>query len=135
MKCKVGVIVALALLLASSAWAEGRNLTDTELDSITAAGYTIGDQSGTLDDALFDFDFDHTGHNHVWGEGSLDINVRRLDSLSLNSLVLDRGAQQNLSALVNINAVNAVVNVLMNLVINVDSTVWGGISQMNGVHR
>lgn len=134
MKCRLGIIVALALLLAGSAWAEGRSLTDTELDSITAAGYT-GYESGALDDALFDFAFDHAGNHHVWGEGTLDISARRLDSLSINSLVLDRGAQQNLSALVNINAVNAVVNVLMNLVINVDSTVWGGISQMNGVHR
>jgi hypothetical protein len=136
MKCNLEIIAALVLLLATSGWAEGRSLTDTELDSITAAGYNIGYQSGAGDNALFDFDFDHTGNaHHVWGEGTLDVSAQHADSLSINTLILDRGAQQDLKALVNINAVNSVVNVLMNLVINVDSTVWGGITQLNGVHR
>lgn len=136
MKCKMVLVAALVLLLAGSAWAGGRQLADHELDSITAAGYSISYRSGTFDEALFDFDFDHTSPlRHVTGQGALDISTHHLDTLSANSLTIDHGAQQGLTALVNINAVNAVVNVLLNLVINVDSTVIGNISQLNGVSR
>jgi len=46
------------------------------------------------------------------------------------SLVLSDNAQQNLSSLININAVNSPVNVLLNLNINIDSTV-GNLQQYN----
>jgi hypothetical protein len=133
---RVALVAAILLLVASSASAGGRKLADDELDSVTAAGYTIAYRSGTPENTLFDFNFDHTGQaKHVSGQGSLDISTHELGALSLNSLVIDHGAQQGLKALVNINAVNAVVNVLMNLVINVDSTVIGGITQWNGVRH
>lgn len=136
MYCRMALVAAIVLILASSASAGGRKLADHELDSVTAAGYTISYRGGTPDNALFDFNFDHASlTKHVSGQGTLDIATNELGALSVNSLVIDHGAQQGLKALVNINAVNSVVNVLMNLVINVDSTVIGGITQWNGVRH
>jgi hypothetical protein len=53
----------------------------------------------------------------------------------MSTLSLNGGAQQNLSSLVNINAVNSNINVLLNLNVNLNSTV-GTVSQsnLNGKH-
>jgi len=51
-------------------------------------------------------------------------------SMQNYSLSLADNAQQNLSSLININAVNSPINVLLNLNINVDSTI-GSIQQFN----
>jgi hypothetical protein len=48
----------------------------------------------------------------------------------MGSLTLDGAAQQNLSSLVNINAVNSRINVLLNLNVNMNSTV-GTVTQSN----
>lgn len=54
---------------------------------------------------------------------------------SVGTLTLNGSAQQNLSSLININAVNSKVNVLLNLNVNINSTV-GTIIQtnINGKH-
>jgi hypothetical protein len=48
----------------------------------------------------------------------------------MGTLSLNGNAQQNLSSLVNINAVNSQVNVLLNLNVNINSTV-GTLTQAN----
>jgi len=54
---------------------------------------------------------------------------------SIGTLTLNGNAQQNLSSLININAVNSKINVLLNLNVNINSTVGTIIqSNLNGKH-
>jgi hypothetical protein len=54
---------------------------------------------------------------------------------NMSALTLNGGAQQNLSSLVNINAVNSNINVLLNLNVNMNSTVGTVMqSNLNGKH-
>jgi hypothetical protein len=52
------------------------------------------------------------------------------NNTTTGTLNLTASAQQNLSSLININAVNSTINVLLNLNININSTV-GTILQSN----
>ena len=52
-----------------------------------------------------------------------------------STLSINGNAQQNLSSLVNINAVNSKINVLLNLNVNINSTVGTVVqSNLNGKH-
>ena len=76
-----------------------------------------------------------TKNGLVTGAGTLAILTGPLTGSNQSTLTLNGGAQQNLSSLVNINAVNSNVNVLLNLTVNINSTV-GTITQsnLNGKH-
>ena len=91
-------------------------LSDTQLDDVTAGNISVPIQ----------IDQFTAGGTHIVVDG--DVQVQ--SSLQNNFLTLSDNAQQNLSSLININAVNSPVNVLLNLNINIDSTI-GVIKQYN----
>jgi len=131
-------IVTIALLLitmADSAWAAAHKLSDQELDQVTGGDFTVQALNGA-----WQFAFNTAGG--VNGNGTLSMSAIPLsiaaNSLTLNqsSLSLNGNAQQNLQALVNVNAVNSTVNVLLNLNINMPNSVVGTLTQGNQIlHR
>jgi hypothetical protein len=101
-------------------------LVDDQLDAITA-----GTASVTQDGGLLYFDFSHnSGHGLVNGSGSLAVPSSSITDTTIGALNLSDSAQGNLHSLININAVNSPVQVLMNLTVNVNSTI-GSLRQIN----
>ena len=98
-------------------------LDDAELDAVTA---------GAADETseLLEFNVKHetASGRRIEVDGSLD--VERARSLQNAALLLQDSAQSNLQSLININAVQSAVNVLVNLNITIDSNV-GEIRQLN----
>ncbi len=131
-KIAAGLLTILAALCSQTAISdevadEGRReLSDLELDSITA-----GDQSVSPMDDLVEFSASKTtaAGTRIDVDGSFGL-VDSLDSSVLGSLALSDNAQRDLSSLININAVNSDINVLMNLTINIDSNI-GQLNQYN----
>ena len=105
---------------------EVRELTDEELDRVTAGTYS-GDETEDL--ATFAFKKTTRSGNTIEAEGSFQL-VEAIDRATIGNLILTDGAQGNLSSLININAVNSDVYVLLNLIINIDSNV-GSLNQFN----
>jgi hypothetical protein len=66
----------------------------------------------------------------VTGVGTLTVLKGPIAGTNMGSLTLNGEAQQNLSSLVNINAVNSKINVLLNLNVNINSAV-GTVVQSN----
>lgn len=103
-------------------------MSDAVLDRVTAGSISAG-----LSDGVVRFQGSTpTPNGVVSADGSLGILNAPLGSSSntMGTLGLSGNAQQNLSSLVNINAVNSVVNVLLNLNVNINSTV-GTLTQAN----
>lgn len=98
-------------------------LADEQLDLVTA---------GAADEApeLLEFSIDHAtaSGRRIQVDGAID--VERARSLENASLLLQDSAQSNLQSLINVNAVQSAVNVLVNLNIVIDSHV-GEIRQLN----
>jgi hypothetical protein len=98
-------------------------LDDAELDAVTA---------GAADKAseLLEFNVKHetARGRRIEVDGAVD--VERARSLQNAALLLQDSAQSNLQSLININAVQSAVNVLVNLNITIDSNV-GEIRQLN----
>lgn len=99
-------------------------LTDEQLDAITAGA----------DDAVLEEITVHVARVTASGkritvDGTLGVQ-QIPNGLDAADLLLRDSAQSNLRALVNMNAVNSVVNVLVNLNINIDSQV-GDLRQIN----
>ena len=121
---------AVLVLTASTATlvaADGRELTDAELDEVVA---------GTVDQAVHEdlLRFSYVGaagSKHAAElDGTLSLSGAPRPGAPTGLLILDNGAQTNLRSLVNLNAVNSEVNVLLNLNININSTV-GELRQLN----
>lgn len=111
-----------ALCCASHAQTEPRLLSESELDQITAgAGGERAEQIAAIDA----FKMTQRG-TAIDATGSFEV----LNPQTLNMLMLSDQAQQNLSALININSAGAPVNVLLNLNVNVNSEV-GSLQQFN----
>src|ERR1700733_6045618 len=126
------LVVASLALLVQSGMAQSvtrhkpQPLNDASMDRVTAGGVTAG-----LSDGVIKFQGSvPTRNGLVTGAGTLGVTTSPLDSTSQSTLTLNGGAQQNLSSLVNINAVNSNVNVLLNLTVNINSTV-GTLTQTN----
>jgi hypothetical protein len=98
-------------------------LDDEQLDAVTA-----GAADETAD--LLEFNVKHqtASGRRIEVEGGID--VERLRSMDNAALLLQDSAQSNLRSLININAVQSAVNVLVNLNIVIDSNV-GEIRQLN----
>src|SRR5262249_30246789 len=114
----------LVLLLSSAAVRAGEPLDDRQLDAVTA-----GADTGETDE-LLKFNAKHqtaSGHT-IAVDGSVDLDKVR--TINAGSLQLQDSAQSNLRSLVNINAVQSQVNVLLNLNIMIDSHV-GDLRQIN----
>jgi hypothetical protein len=105
-------------------------LSDAALDRVTAGTVTAG-----LSDGVVKFQGQTpTANGLVSSSGSLAVENVPLSSTT-GTLSINGNAQQNLSSLVNINAVNSKINVLLNLNVNINSSV-GTLTQanMNGKH-
>lgn len=106
-------------------------MSDSTLDKVTAAGV-----SATTSNGVIKFQGEvPTANGLVSSAGTLAIQNGPLTGTSINSLTLNGNAQQNLTSLVNINAVNSKINVLLNLNVNINSTVGTVVqSNLNGKH-
>jgi hypothetical protein len=105
-------------------------LSDAALDKVTAGTVSAGVSGGVV---KFQGQTP-TPNGLVSSSGSLAVQSSPLGNTT-GTLSLNGSAQQNLSSLVNINAVNSKVNVLLNLNVNINSTV-GTLTQsnLNGLH-
>jgi hypothetical protein len=122
------VIASLALLLPiSMAQGKKKPLSDAALSRVTAGGV-----SATVSNGVVQFQGSaETANGLVSGAGTLAVLTGPLTSNTTNgTLTLNGNAQQNLSSLVNINAVNSNINVLLNLTVNMNSSV-GTVVQSN----
>jgi hypothetical protein len=126
------VIVSLVLLTQVGISQTNRKpMSDSTLDNVTAAGI-----SATATNGVVNFQGAvPTPNGLVSSAGSLSVQSGPNTGTSIGSLTLNGSAQQNLSSLININAVNSKINVLLNLNININSTVGTIIqSNLNGKH-
>lgn len=107
--------------------AGGRELSDAELDEVVA-----GVVDTQVQEDLLRFSYvGRAGANHMATvDGTLSLAGGPLTNVPTGLLVIDNGAQTNLRSVVNVNAVNSEVNVLLNLNININSTV-GELRQIN----
>lgn len=106
--------------------AKAKLLSDAALDEVTAGNITAGISKGVVHFA----GQAQTANGLVSSTGSLGIQGGPIGGVTNGTLSLNGNAQQNLSSLVNINAVNSKINVLLNLNININSTV-GTLTQSN----
>jgi hypothetical protein len=106
-------------------------LSDAALDQVTAGTISAGISEGVV---RFQGQTP-TANGLVSSTGSLALQSGPIGGTTMGTLSLDGNAQQNLSSLVNINAVNSKINVLLNLNVNINSTV-GTLTQsnLNGKH-
>ena len=115
--------IAAVMAVCSQAAAAAEPLSDAELDVITA---------GAADETreLLEFNVKHetASGRRVEVDGAID--VERVRTIESAALLLQDSAQSNLQSLININAVQSAVNVLVNLNITIDSHV-GEIHQLN----
>ena len=105
-------------------------MSDAALDKVTAGTISAG-----ISDGVVKFQGQTpTPNGLVSSSGSLALQGSSINSTT-GTLSISGNAQQNLSSLVNINAVNSKINVLMNLNVNINSTV-GTLTQsnLNGIH-
>jgi hypothetical protein len=125
-------LLVMGLLLATQAgMAQSRKkpLDDATLDRVTAAGVVARVSPGGV------INFSGavpTANGLVSGIGSLVVQPASSSTTTTTTGTVNLGgnAQQNLSSLININAVNSTINVLLNLNVNINSTV-GTILQSN----
>ena len=131
------VILGMALLASSGvaqgkAKQHGKPMNDAMLDKVTAGGIRA-----TTSDGVVKFSGEvPTQNGLVSSTGTLAVLSAPLSSTTTTgTLTLSNNAQQNLTSLININAVNSQINVLLNLNINVNSTVGTILqSNLNGKH-
>ena len=127
-------LVVVSLLLFSHAavsQSKKKPLNDDAMDRVTAAGV-----SATVSQGVVKFSGQtSTPNGLVSAAGTLAVSSAPVSGTTIGSLNLNGNAQQNLSSLININAVNSTISVLLNLNINIDSTVGTVVqSNLNGKH-
>lgn len=128
-------VIAAVLLLSTTGLCQtiqkrARPMNDAALDGVTAGTVTAG-----LSDGVVKFQGQTpTANGLVSSSGSLAVQNVPFSSTT-GTLSINGNAQQNLSSLVNINAVNSKIHVLLNLNVNINSSV-GTLTQanMNGRH-
>ncbi len=123
------IVAALLLSLApitAGIAGERKELSAEELDLVSAGAASVGSI-----DELASFSATKTTRlgTIITVDGSIAL-VDVIDRAIIGTLTLTDGAQANLQSLININAVNSSVNVLLNLNINIDSNV-GTLNQFN----
>lgn len=104
-------------------------LSDAALNKITAAGPGV---SATVSNGVVNFQgSDLTNNGLVTAAGTLAVlSAPAVNTTNIGSISLSGSAQQNLSSVININAVNSTISVLLNLNVNLNSTV-GTVMQSN----
>ncbi|MBS1821834.1 MAG: hypothetical protein JST61_07650 [Acidobacteria bacterium] len=132
---RIPVIAGILLLSTAGLCQTGvqrhaRPLNDAALDRVTA-----GKVTAALSDGVVKFQGQTpTANGLVTSSGTLAVENVPLAN-TMGTLTINGNAQQNLSSLININAVNSKINVLLNLNVNINSTV-GTLTQsnLNGKH-
>lgn len=131
-------LLVLGLVLATQtgvSQSKKKPLDDSMLDRVTAAGVTANVSPGGVINFTGQVP---TANGLVTGNGSLVIQAPggTTSTTTTGSINLSGSAQQNLSSLISINAVNSPINVLLNLNININSTVGTILqSNLNGKHH
>jgi hypothetical protein len=125
-------LLVIGLLLATQtcvSQSRKKALDDSMLDRVTAAGVSAGVGPGNVINFTGEVP---TANGLVSGAGSLVIQAPNnvTQNTTNGTINLSGNAQQYMSSLVSINAVNSTINVLLNLNININSTV-GTILQSN----
>jgi hypothetical protein len=106
-------------------------MNDSTLDHVTAAGISASASNGVV---RFQGEVP-TANGIVSSAGTLALQSGPITGTSIGSITMNGNAQQNLSSLININAVNSKINVLLNLNVNINSTVGSILqSNLNGRH-
>lgn len=126
------VVGCLCVLLAGATdHARGAQvLSDEELDQVTAGALSVGMSDGKLN---FLLGGDKGSRLSVEGSGTVAaVNVPSPPGTQGNYITIRDNAQSNLHSFTNVNAVNSKVQVLINLTVNINSTV-GAIHQTNTV--
>jgi hypothetical protein len=101
-------------------------LSDDALDKVTA-----GTISANTSEGVVKFQGQaQTAKGLVSSTGSLAVQSGGVNNTNVGIISINGNAQQNLSSLINLNAVNSKINVLMNLNVNINSTV-GTLTQSN----
>lgn len=128
---RILVIAVMALLPAmGSAQSKAKPLSDAALDRVTAAGSGAGITAGVTNGVVNFQGQVPTANGLVTSAGTLAIQNSPITGTTMGTLSLNGSAQQNLTSLVNINAVNSNISVLLNLNVNINSTV-GTVLQSN----
>ncbi len=129
---RVLAIAALALFtqmgIAQTPLHKTGALNDAELDQVTAAGF-----SATVNTAGNSLNFNAavpTPNGLVTANGDASVLAQPMSGTNVGSITLNGSAQQGLNSLININAVNSSIAVLLNLNVTLNSTV-GSITQSN----
>ena len=115
------IIVFVSIILQSPSYAY-KLIIDKQLDNVVA-----GSQIDNNHDELVIIPF-HLSRPNKSLDG--EITLLRNFSHTTGSLIIQDGAQSNLRSLININAVNSPVQVLLNLNVNINSSV-GLLEQFN----
>lgn len=104
-------------------------MSDAALAKVTAAGPGV---SATVTNGVVNFQgSDLTNNGLVTAAGTLAVlSGPAVSTTNVGTLSLSGSAQQNLSSVININAVNSTISVLLNLNVNLNSTV-GTVMQSN----
>lgn len=123
----VVIVGALFFLAGAESAVAAKLLSDSQLDRITAGDARIVENSPDV--FRMDFMKQTASGKAITGDLSFTV-IKSIDAVNIGSLNLSGNAQSNLSSLININAVNSPVSVLLNLNINIDSQV-GSMTQIN----
>ena len=127
MKGMTAVLFAVMLLLLGPIPVLGmQELSENELDEITAGGISANIVDGVLQ---FQFAKETASGRYVEGSGTVSQLAQPLSGGS-SSILLRDNAQSNLSSFITVNAVNSVVQLLVNLNININSVI-GTLGQSN----
>jgi hypothetical protein len=117
--------LALLGVLASTSAFAAEPLTDEQLDAITA-----GADDSVLEEIVVHASRMTASGTAITADGTVGLRRPADDALGAADLLLRDSAQSDLQALINVNAVQSLVNVLVNLNINIDSHV-GEVRQLN----
>lgn len=125
-------LLVIGLLLATQSGvsqSRKKSLDDSMLDRVTAAGVTTSVSPGNVINFTGEVP---TANGLVSGAGSLVIQAPNstTTNTTMGTINLSGNAQQGMSSLINLNAVNSTINVLLNLNVNINSTV-GTVLQSN----
>lgn len=126
-KSSLAFPVLMAVYMVSFSAEAFQELTDSELNHISAGN---SDYIKHRNESVSRIPFKYSGR-----KGSVEGEVIVLPMSTYNtaaSLLLMDNAQSNLRSLINVNAVNSPVQIMLNLNINVNSSI-GNINQLNNL--
>ena len=127
MKSIVLIIGCLCVLLtgATDKAFGAQELNDEEMDMVTAGSLSAAGSDGQFS---FRFGGEKGSRLSVEGNGSVAASTNPASSGPAGYLILRDNAQSGLRSFVNVNAVNSRIQVLINLIVNINSTV-------NSIHQ